>query len=634
MSKRDDIIKILGKYYLKIKTEFDFQIGDSVSLKKIENAKNKFASGVSSESVVGLYDTSLFGTGKVGYLFTDTKIYYLEDFSSPKKIWYDEIKNIILLGEEKKDYNNELSFELSDGSSVSWKSTYLNKTPLLDFFRDLYHYLEKEKNATLGEAEVIYKKQHGILSGGIETGNYQSINKLFDEEKFHANQGHGFAAERANDLYDKLTGHDTKLIGDNNKRNGADRIVDGIYIQSKYCNSGSKCINECFDKNDGHFRYIRDGKPMQIEVPSDKYDAAVEAMRKKIQEGRIPGVNDPNEAKNIVRQGHFTYEQAKNIAKAGTVESLTYDSINGVIISASAVGVTATITLALNLWNGESFENSLKLATYSGLKVGGTAFLTTVLASQLSKAGLNSLMVGASKEVVNLFGSKAASFLVNAFRSSSQSAIYGAAAKNMAAKLLRGNLITSTVTFVILSSFDIADIFRGRISGKQLFVNMTNTASAVAGGTAGWMVGAAVGSAILPGAGTIVGGLVGSVIGGVGSSKSTDVVLSKIFKESDADEMIHILQQEFSKISHDYLLNEKEAEKSVDALKKVLSGAVLKDMFSCSDKRKFADDLLVPIIENEIKKRAFVNKITNSQVVKGLSEVLEDLSDDNSTSND
>lgn len=57
-----------------------------------------------------------------------------------------------------------------------------------------------------------------------------------------------------------------------------------------------------------------DGKPMQIEVPSDKFDAAVQAMEEKIREGKIPGVTDPNEAKNIVRKGHFTYQQAKNIA--------------------------------------------------------------------------------------------------------------------------------------------------------------------------------------------------------------------------------------------------------------------------------------------------------------------------------
>lgn len=70
-------------------------------------------------------------------------------------------------------------------------------------------------------------------------GAYGTVNKVFDEEKFHARQGHGFAAERANNLYDKLTGHKAEIVGDDNALNGADRIVDGIEIQSKYCKERS-----------------------------------------------------------------------------------------------------------------------------------------------------------------------------------------------------------------------------------------------------------------------------------------------------------------------------------------------------------------------------------------------------------
>ena len=105
-------------------------------------------------------------------------------------------------------------------------------------------------------------------AGGLSTAAYQQVNKSFDEEKFHAAQGHGYAAERANTLFDRFTGHDARVVGDDNAKNGADRIVDGVYIQSKYCATGQRCVNECFDTN-GQFRYYNNGKPMQIEVPSD-----------------------------------------------------------------------------------------------------------------------------------------------------------------------------------------------------------------------------------------------------------------------------------------------------------------------------------------------------------------------------
>lgn len=486
---------------------------------------------------------------------------------------------------------------------------------------------EYEKNAENSVDTTVEYNEYsssGSIAGGIAAGTYDQVNKLYDEEKFHAQQGHGFAAGRANTMYDKLTGHDAKIVGDDNIKNGADRIVDGVMIQSKYCQTGKACINECFDK-EGQFRYMIDGKPMQIEVPSDKFDGAVQAMEEKIREGKVPGVTDPNEAKNIVRKGHFTYEQAKNIAKAGTVESLTYDAVNGVVIASSAFGVTAVITLATNLWNGESFDKSLKLATYSGLKVGGTAFVTTILASQLSKAGLNSALVGSSEAVVAFMGPKASAVLINAFRSGSN--IYGAAAMKSAAKLLRGNVITAGVTVVVLSSFDIANIFKGRISGKQLFKNLTNTATTVAGGTGGWLGGAALGSAILPGVGTVVGGLVGSIAAGVVAGKATDAILDN-FIEDDADEMVKIIQGEFEVLAQDYLLNQKEAEKSVDKLREKLDGKLLKDMFASEDRKKFAREILVPIIENETRKRKHISAVSNGQMAISLREVLEGIADD------
>ena len=57
-------------------------------------------------------------------------------------------------------------------------------------------------------------------------------------------------------FHDQMTGHDAKILGDDNVKNGADRILDGMEIQSKYCATGSRCVNECFE-NDGKgaFRY-------------------------------------------------------------------------------------------------------------------------------------------------------------------------------------------------------------------------------------------------------------------------------------------------------------------------------------------------------------------------------------------
>lgn len=635
MGQVEERTDILRKYYKQIETSYGFDIREDISSKKIENARKKFASGIDTSSIIGFYDTTIIGNGKSGYLFTDTNVCYLETLEKAKKIYYDDIERVEVLKLEKKDCDRYLVFYMTDGTTITWMSSFLNKMPLCNFFQEILEVIHRPQRGGLisnfrevfsGFKETVCNFQdRAAVSGGFAAGNYGNVNKSYEEEKFHSRQGHGFAAERANHLFDKLTGHDSKVLGDNNAKNGADRMVDGVYIQSKYCATGSRCINECFeDGGKGTFRYMQDGKPMQIEVPADKYEDAVRAMEEKIRRGQVKNVTDPEEAKNIVRKGHFTYEQAKNIAKAGTVESLTYDAVNGAIIATSAFGVTALVTFASSIWNGEDSEIALRAATYSGLKVGGTAFVTSIIAGQLSKAGLNSALVGSSEAIVSLMGPKASAVLVNAFRSGSN--IYGAAAMKSAAKLLRGNVITAGVTVAVMSSFDIVNIFRGRISGKQLFKNMTNTTATVASGAGGWMAGAAIGSAIFPGVGTVVGGIVGSIGAGAVAGKVTDAVLD-VFIEDDADEMVEIIQKEFVEMAEAYLLNQNEVEKTTDRLSEELDGKVLKDMFAESDRAAFARTLLEPMILDEISLREKVPAPSEKQMIKAMREVLEAISD-------
>lgn len=64
----------------------------------------------------------------------------------------------------------------------------------------------------------------------------------------HGKQGHGFAAEYGNDVIDTLLGKDAILAGLDNAKNGADRIVNGELIQTKYCSTRAKSISERFDR--------------------------------------------------------------------------------------------------------------------------------------------------------------------------------------------------------------------------------------------------------------------------------------------------------------------------------------------------------------------------------------------------
>lgn len=631
MSIYEQRMSILKKYYKHIETISGFCMGNEISEEKLNNIKQAFDDSINRENIIGFYDTTFSHNGKKGYLFTDIKVYWTEVFAKPQVFAYNDVINVDILYNSKyiKDCEKKLKINMKDGSAVIWNSTFLNKTPLLKFFNEIIQTTISYNAGTAKKTKdkISYEKRctYGVDGMGFMQSKIGTVNKLYNEEKFHASRGHGYAAERANNLYDNITGHNAKILGDDNAKNGADRLVDGIQIQSKYCADGARCVKECFSDNGrGVFRYYTDGRPMQIEVPSDVYSDAVSAMKDRIKRGQVPGVTNPKEAENIIKKGHFTYKQARNIAKSGTVESITYDAVNGAIIASSALGVSAAITFAISIWNGEDLDIAVKSAVYSGLRIGGTSFLTSVIASQLSKAGLNSVLRGSSEAAAKLIGPKASATLINAFRNGNN--IYGAAAMKSTAKLLRGHAIANGVTIIVLSAFDIVDAAQGRISGKQTVKNITISASSVGGGTLGWMGGSAIGSAICPGAGTIIGGLVGSFLAGSVAGKGSKKLLGR-FIEDDSEEMIKIIQNCFAELIDEYLLNEYEAGKVKDKLQMRLDSKMLKNMFADHYKENFANNLLIPLIKSEVAKRPKVRLMTDAQMNKNIMEILENIED-------
>jgi uncharacterized protein YcfJ len=471
----------------------------------------------------------------------------------------------------------------------------------------------------------------GVVYGNIGTGQ-----TTYEMNKFHARQGHGFAAERAEHIYDLYHGKDAQILGDDNAKNGADRLVNGVEIQSKYCRSGSACIQECFEN--GKYRYYsKNGEPMQIEVPLDMYDDAVKAMERRIENHEIEGVTNPEDAKKLVKQGHFTYEQAKQIAQAGTVESLTFDAANGMIIAKDVMGVSAIISFATSIWNGEDLEGALENAVLSGLKVGGVSFLTTVISSQLARTTITTSVRVGTDFLVSKMGAKVTAYIANALRNGTN--IYGAAAMKNVSKLLTGNIIASTVSLVVLSAGDIVDIFRGRISGEQMVKDVTVTGATIVGGNAGWVAGNAVGAAIggavagtlTGGVGTAtgakvgakIGGFLGSIAGGVGAGSATHGALDAVI-EDDAVKMMRIVEQEFVSICEQYLLTENEVYSCAPLLREKLTKNEMKNIYASSNRELYVQSLILECINPILSQRSIIKEPTCDDIFLGMRILMED----------
>lgn len=476
--------------------------------------------------------------------------------------------------------------------------------------------------------EVSFEEYFGDIAAS-SNANMIATNNMLDQAKFITPQGHGFAAERGNNFYDFLKGYDTKVIGDNNVKNGADRVIrfkDGstLFIQDKYYSTARDGINACFEN--GEFRYFTETNgqktPMVIEVPKDQYDDAVLVLQEKIRNGEMKnvGITDPNEAQNYIRKGALEYKQALNLAKAGTIESLKYDALNGAITASCAFGISTLVNFSVNVLNGMDTKQAIKESAMDGLKSGGIVFATSVIGNQLAKTNVVKVFTPSAESLVKALGDKYANALIN---------VYGRGGETLAkdltkqaTKILQNQMLVSTVTIVVLSVEDVVDLFKGRISKEQLIKNIVTTTAGVAGGAAG----ALVGTALAPSGpiGSFAGGVLGSIVVGSATTAGTSFII-KYFYQEDADQMMEIISTKFQEMCNDYLIDEEEGNTLTIMLQKELTGDCLKDMFASDNREKFAEELMIPLFESVAKSRERIITPSESQMRNELKTSLKDV---------
>lgn len=456
---------------------------------------------------------------------------------------------------------------------------------------------------------------NGINFAASNAGTFSSIDGIMNKvsdlgNRMNGAQGHGFAAEYANDTIDRITGKNAKIVGNDNAKNGADRLVNGINIQTKYCKTASESVGAAFEN--GHAKYINpsNGKMMVIEVPRNQYAKAVEAMSKRIDNGEVPGETDPNNAYKYVRKGRVSYDQCVNIAKAGTVDSLAIDLATGALECLAPGGVTALITFAMQIWNGAEPKEAAKSSIIVGLKVVGKGAIIYTVIEQLARDNadfgfklLNNIHYGIQSQSSKLASSISNSSLANTG--------FG---QKMGLKGMTGKtVIRGGVIFVVSYGPDIARALVGRISPKQLFKNASVT-------TAG-MIGAKVGARVI-GQTIIPIPIVGSIIGGAVTGFVAKKVLDQ-FIEDDAVEMYQLLREEFIDVVMLSGLTSEEFSQVVSIVfenKKL--DKILRDMYAYGDSREYARENIVSVaVISVLQKR---EKITSKMVEKAYIDLAED----------
>ena len=269
--------------------------------------------------------------------------------------------------------------------------------------------------------------------------------------------------------------------------------------------------------------------------------------------------------------------------------------------------------MARALWNGEDLDTAIDMAMYSGIQAGGITFVTSVITSQVTKTGVSNLLIKPSNELVKLLPSTVRKQLLAAIRDGAP--IYGAAASKNLAKLLRGNFITQVITVLVLSSNDIWHYTQGKISGKQLFKEITTLVSGLVGG-------GVVGALLVPlgPVGIFIGGIIGTGL----SSEAMRRLLNQ-FIEDDAVQLIKIVNSRLAILANEYLLSKSELDLVVEVLRGCLVYSKLLEMYASRDRIIFADELIEKCIQSIIVWRTIVRIPSQLILVKGISRVLDKL---------
>lgn len=476
------------------------------------------------------------------------------------------------------------------------------------------------------EAYRVNGKEHAktIYSNAGLAGSAAERQKIYNENKgfMDGDRGHGYAAEYGNNVFDKLAGK--KVINaaqnlDENGRqvkNGADKIVNGTPVQTKYYQSASETIGAAFEHHSAKYIYqASDGSTqmMQIEVPRDQYNESLKLMQKRIDRGEVPGAKPGDDPRKYVKKGFFSYDSACCAAQSGTIQGLTIDLAQGAICASGAAGISALIMFAQSLWNGRTLKEAMGDSMQVAVLVLGKGAVTYTITMQLSRKNFANLLKRHHTSTGKKAGYENISNPIYKFSDNVANKISNSTFANSSIgekiglnKLDAQKMISGGVMVVIIYGPDTIRAIQGKISGKQLFKN-----SMVA---TGGVLGAVVGTAIVPGVGGIIGGAIGSYV--------TKFSLDGYIKD-DAIEMYNILKTEYVNSGIQAALSSEEMEELCKVTlqhKKVKK--MLQNMYQSGVAREYAKNAIFnPAIQEIISKRM---PVTNEMYDQAMLEMLED----------
>ncbi|MBO9324634.1 MAG: hypothetical protein J7463_04125 [Roseiflexus sp.] len=287
--------------------------------------------------------------------------------------------------------------------------------------------------------------------------------------------------------------------------------------------------------------------------------------------------------------------------------------------------------------NGDDPKQAIRCAIRSGIDAGNQALIIGVLSAQALRTPAAAVGVTVLRgRVRSIASTDLGKNLVQYIAAGSLGrAVYGAAAVNHVAKLLRSNAITSAVSLAVATAPDAYRAAIGDISWSQVAKNTAINGAGIAAGAGGWFAGTAAGAAIgsaIPIIGTAIGGVIGGIcggmMGGVVGASGARMVLDPFIRD-DSDRMIILLHDAIGALASDYLLSKREVAELMTEVRRTVSDSWLRDMYrvgssgdSDIDRRQFAYYYFERACQRIVRRRSKVRLPDLDQVLSAVSDAL------------
>ena len=381
-------------------------------------------------------------------------------------------------------------------------------------------------------------------------------------------------------------------------------LQEGQLIHNIYCPTADETIVVC----EKELAILQKQEKCYFEVPLEQFDE----------------VSRHFHGMELIKQGAFTYIQARHIADSGNIRHLMVDGEGRVFFKEATIGMSTALAFAQSRWNGALKDEAMENAVITGLAVIGETFMEEVNSiHDLEMGAAEKLRVdGGLADGMKKNGTKAV--MKKVAEKATKKAMYSSVAAKKAITMLNANVVTGALVTGVMSSIDIIRTIKGEMSPSQLFKNVSKTAASVAGSMIGLVVGGGIGMNI-PDVSTavisLIGGIIGLIIGSVLATKIVKKVLDFFIKD-DTVRMLEIFNGELAAAAAAYLLSEQELRQALDDFRRIYDMKdELRSMHAAEDRMGFARALIDNELSRIVKARMYLQVPTNEE----LYQVIESM---------